>query len=212
MRLVGAGLFVFGSMLLLVVVLGSQNVFDHAPVWVVGPGIAAFMVGMTGLSLWVFNRKGSDPFGRKTVEERLRELEEEGQLESVAFRATRAFGVEESEDEGLHYFLELADGRVLFLSGQYLYDYEPISGDPEMNQARSFPCTEFTIRRHKKDRYVLDMLRGGAVLEPEIMAPPFGKKAWQENRIPEDGQVIAGASYDELKREHASPAGGGRRA
>jgi hypothetical protein len=81
-----------------------------------------------------------------------------------------------------------------------------------MNQARSFPCTEFTIRRHKKDRYVLDMLRGGAVLEPEIMAPPFGKKAWQENRIPEDGQVIAGASYDELKREHASPAGGGRRA
>ena len=210
MRLVGAGLFVFASMLLLVVVLGSQNVFDRAPVWVVGPGIAVFMVGMAVLSLWLFNRKGSDPFGRKTVEERIRELEEAGQVESVAYRATRAFGVEEFEDEGLHYFLELVDGRVLFLSGQYLYDYEPISGDPAMNQARSFPCTEFTIRRHKTDRYVLDMLRGGAVLEPEIMAPPFGEKAWKVNRVREDGEVIVGASYDELKRELAGPAGSGR--
>ena len=54
------------------------------------------------------------------------------------------------------------------------------------------------------------MLRGGAVLEPEIMAPPFGEKAWKENRVREDGEVIVGASYDELKRELAGPAGSGR--
>ena len=196
MRLIGAGLFVFAGMLLLVGVLSSQKVFDHAPSWVVGAGMAVFMLGMVVLSLWLFNSKGSDPFGRKTAESRIRELEEVGQLESVAFRATRAFGVEEFEDEG-----------VLFLTGQYLYDYEPISDDPETNQPRSFPCTEFTVRRHKKDRYVLDILRGGAVLEPEIMAPPFGKKVWQAKGIPEDGQVITRASYDELKREHTGAAG-----
>jgi hypothetical protein len=110
--------------------------------------------------------------------------------EADGLRATRAFGVEEFEDEGLHYFLELADGRVLFVSGQYLYDYEPSSDDPETTQARSFPCTEFTVQRHKKEGYVVEILRGGTVLEPEVMAPPFGEKAWRPNRVPEDGQVI----------------------
>ena len=207
MRLVGAGLFVFTSMLLLVGLLSSQKVFDQAPSWVVGTGIAVFVVGMAVLSLWLFNPKGSDPFGRKTDEERIRELEQLGQLESAAFRATRAFGVEEFEDEGLHYFLEPVDSSVLFLSGQYLYDYEPITDDPELNQPRSFPCTEFTIRRHKKDGYVVDIARGGAVLEPEVMAPAFGKKVWRAKRIPEDGQVITRATYDDLKREYTGAAG-----
>jgi hypothetical protein len=173
MRLVGAGIFVYASVLLLVAALGSQNAFGRARSWLVGLGIAAFMVGMVALATWLFNRRGAGPFERKTADERIRALDEAGQLESVSFRATRAFGVEESEDEGLHYFLELADGRVLFLSGQYLYDYEPISDDADEHQPRSFPCAEFTVRRHKAERYVLDILRGGAVLEPEVIAPPF---------------------------------------
>lgn len=100
----------------------------------------------------------------------------------------------EFEDEGLHYFLELADGRVLFMSGQYLYDFEPISDDPEMNQPRSFPCSEFTVRRHTKEGYVVDMVCGGTVLEPEVSAPPFEKSDWRGNRVPEDGQVISGVT------------------
>ena len=202
MRLIGAGIFVYTTVLLLVAALGSQNAFDRAPPWLVGLGIAAFMIGMVALSAWLFNRRGAVPLGRTTAEERIRALEEAGHLDSVAFRATRAFGVEESEDEGLHYFLELADGRVLFLSGQYLYDYEPISDDPDGNQPRSFPCTEFTVRRHKAERYVLDILRGGAVLEPEVIAPPFSRHAWRAKRVPEDGQVIADTTYDALQREH----------
>ena len=99
--------------------------------------------------------------------------------------------MEEFEDEGLH----------------YLYDYEPISDDPELNQPRSFPCTEFTVRRHKKDGYVVDIVGGGTVLEPEVMAPAFGNKVWRAKRIPEDGQVITSASYDDLKREHTGATG-----
>ena len=209
MRLVGAGILVYATMLLLVAALGSQSAFDRAPSSLVGLGIAVFMIGMVALSTWLFNRRGADRSGRATAEERIRALEEAGQLESVAFHATRAFGVEESEDEGLHYFLELADGRVLFLSGQYLYDHEPIVDDPDLNQSRSFPCTDFTVRRHKAEGYVLDILRGGAVLEPEVIAPPFSRKAWGAKRIPEDGQVIADTTYDELKREHTGqPASG----
>lgn len=94
------------------------------------------------------------------------------------------------------------EGRVLFLSGQYLYDYEPISDDPELNQPRSFPCTEFTVRKHKTEGYVVDVLCGGSALEPEVMAPPFGEEFLQPNGVPEDGQVISNATYDDLKREH----------
>jgi hypothetical protein len=121
MRLIGAGLFVCADMLLLVVLLGNQK----APSWLVGSGIAIVMLSLMVVALWLFNPKWSDPFGRRTAEEHRRALEELGLLESTTFRATRAFGVEEVEDEGLHFFLELTDGRVLFLSGQYLYDYEP---------------------------------------------------------------------------------------
>jgi hypothetical protein len=187
--------------LLLVGFLGSQHVFDRAPSWLVGLGVALFMLTLVILSLWLFNPRGSDPFGRKTAEEHIQELQQLGLLESTAFRATRAFGVEEFEDEGLHYFLELEDRTVLFLSGQYLYEYEPISDDPELNRPRSFPCTEFTVRRHKERGYVAELLCLGSVLEPEAMAPPFGKKVWQADGIPQDGRVITTATYDDLKAQ-----------
>ena len=48
--------------------------------------------------------------------------------------------MEELEDEGVSYFLELDDGAVLFLSGQYLDEDES-----------PFPCTEFIVRRLPAD-------------------------------------------------------------
>ena len=109
--------------------------------------------------------------------------------------------MQELEDEGLHYFLELDDGRVLLMSGQYLYDYEPITDDPEQNQPRLFPCTQFTVRRHRTKRYVIDLLCGGTVLAPEVMAPPFRTETWQMDRFPEDGEMFGSGSYDGLKRQ-----------
>lgn len=74
---------------------------------------------------------------------------------SEAYRVKRAFQVEEFEDEGSHYYIELDDRRVLFLSGQYLYDYD--SEDPP----RAFPCTEFVVRRHRTKGYVVDISLSG---------------------------------------------------
>lgn len=203
MRLVGAGLFVYAAMLALVALLGHWGVVDRAPAWLVGIGIALFALGASVLVMWLFNSRRSRAGGGRTAAEFLAELERLGLLETATFRATRAFGVQEFEDEGLHYFLELDDGRVLFLSGQYLYDYEPITDDPGMNQPRMFPCTEFTVRRHRTERYGIDILCGGRVLEPEAVGPPFSKKAWAAKQVPEDGQILGTASYEALKRTHA---------
>lgn len=205
MRVVAAGMFGFGS--LLVGFLGSQSVLDRAPSWLAGLGLAFFTWALVALSAWLFNPTGSAPFRRQTAEEHIRTLEQLDLLDSTAFRARRAFGVDEFEDEGLHYFLELEDRTVLFLSGQYLYDYEPISDDPAVNQPRSFPCTDFTVRRHKKEGYVVELVCRGSVLEPEAIVSPFGEKVWQTDGIPQDGRVITTATYEELKREHSSRAG-----
>lgn len=203
MRTIIAGFFVFAGLLVAVGVLGSLGIFDAVSPPIVGIGLALFMLALCGVSLWLFNPQGFDPLGRKTAEQHMRELEEAGLLVSSDFQATRAFGVEEFEDEGLHYFLELVDGRVLFLSGQYLNDYEPIS-DQDVHLPRRFPCTDFTVRRHKTEGYVAEITCRGAVLEPQVMAPSFSKENWQRGNVPEDGQIISDVTYEELKSQLVS--------
>jgi hypothetical protein len=199
MRAIAAGCFVMSVIAAVVALLGTLGLFETLPPSVVGIGLALLMLGLCGLALWLFNARGI-PLGLKSPEEHLRELETAGLLDVADFRATRAFRVEELEDEGLHYYIELVDGRILFLSGQYLYDFEPITGDPELNQPRTFPCSEFSVIRHKTERYVVDIRCRGEVMEPEAVAPPFGKAVRRRGDVPADGEIIGGQSYDKLKQ------------
>jgi len=202
MRVIFAALFVFGSMLGTVAMVGSHFGHGHWPWWAkIAPAVA--MLGASFASLLIFNGGGyRSNLSRKTLAEQISELERQGLLVRQQFQAVRAFGVEEFEDEGLHYFIELLDGRVLFLSGQYLYDYEPISDDPELNRLRQFPCTEFEVLRHKDAGYVIDINCAGTVLEPELSAPAFTKDDLKRG-IPEDGEIFEEKSYEALKRERA---------
>jgi len=204
MRVVAGGLFVFLGMLVSFALL--RSVLPAAPPWLMGGGVSLVMLGLAAVSLWLFNPKGTDPFGRRSLEEQLRELRRLDLLEASSFRAKRAFGVEEYEDEGLHCYIELESGSVLFLSGQYLYDYEPITDDPELNQPRRFPCSEFTVHRHRQERFVADITCGGSVLEPEGIAPPLGARVWRAGGVPEDGQVITTATFEELKERDSKRA------
>jgi hypothetical protein len=199
MRVVVAALFVVGGMFAAVALSSVTGVIDRAPPRVVGLGLGLLLLLLTIVALVLFNPWWADPLGRMTPEELLRRLEDEGLLGSSDFRARRAFGVREADDEGLHYFLELVDGRVLYLSGQYLYDYEPIADDPEVNQPRRFPCTDFTVRRHKTEGYVVGLVCTGTVIEPEFIAPPFTKRTRRSVGAPEDGQVLSDRPYDLLK-------------
>jgi hypothetical protein len=143
-----------------------------------------------------------DPNSRwQSHEDFVKELAEKGWLEEIGFRAQRAFQVEEFDDEGLHYFIELEDESVLYLNGQYLCEYEPIDDDPELNQPRRFPCTEFNVRRHKQEGYAIDILCGGSVIEPEITFSPFDAEDYKNNLVPEDGQIIRNRTYEQLKIE-----------
>lgn len=116
------------------------------------------------------------------------------------FTALRAFQIEECEDEGSHYMIELADGSVLYLNGQYLDEYEPFEDGGQKNPRR-FPCTEFTVLRNRQNGEALELVCGGDVLEPECIAPPFDEKDEKQGLIPEDGRIYTDRCYDRLKRE-----------
>jgi len=193
LRLFSAGLFVFvfmgGSVVLL------SLLFPKSPSWIIIPLCLLAFFGAVLAALALFHGK----LLRRTKEEIQAErdnLEESGLLAHEPFRALRAFQMEEFEDEGSHYFLELENHSVFYLSGQFLYEYEPSDKIP-----RRFPCTEFTIRRHKNSGYIVDLLCSGQVLEPEVIAPPLGVDELEKYGEIADGQVISGKSYDELKAE-----------
>jgi hypothetical protein len=126
-------------------------------------------------------------------------MEEQGLLVSEYYRANRAFEVQEFEDEGPHYFIELENGSVLYLNGQYLYDYAEIEDDPEVNQPRRFPCTDFTLRRHRDTGAVMDIDCRGSVLDTASSLAT--KRVWDYlgDRNFDDGEIVADESYANLK-------------
>ena len=118
------------------------------------------------------------------------DYEAAGLLSAERFQATRAFEVEEREDEGRHLYLELRDGRVLFLCGQYLYDYDEITDDPDLNQTATFPCTEFVVRRHRTEGWVHSIECGGTLIRSLGRLPHYSKAYIKQYGFPEDGHVF----------------------
>ncbi len=197
MKVLLAGCAVFGALLLTVVLLGPA--IESLPRAVAGPAIAVLFLGFIIAAFFLFNRRRPSLLGLQSSADTLAELKGRGQVVSTEFRAQRAFQVAEYEDEGPHYFLELTNGAVLYLTGQYLYDFEPIEDDPELNQPRRFPCTHFVIHRHSTEHYVVELQCLGPALDPECSCPPFSRRAYRSGQIPEDGAVISDRSYDQLK-------------
>jgi hypothetical protein len=132
----------------------------------------------------------------KSTEQIIAELEAKNLIRRDVFHARRAFQMEEMEDEGSNFFVDLEDGRVLFVSGQILYEYEP----EEPGGVRRFPCTEFEFVCLRDTGEMLDLICRGQPLEPEVMVPAFTLEDFRSGWTPENLEIID-RSYDELKAE-----------
>lgn len=134
------------------------------------------------------------------VNELADELEAQNLLQSTTFVADRAFRVDGRAGKGSHYFLELENGAgILHLCGSYLLEYEPIDGSP-----RCFPCTNFTVRRHAALGYVVDLICGGLIIEPEDEAPPYSEADFTRRLVPEDGDILHDIDFDHLRQQRTS--------
>lgn len=144
LRLVVAGLLVFGAVLSLVGLLGRIGAFESAPPMLVGLGISAVMLWRTYLAFRRFNGPGVDPRGHRSEEEELECLARAGELEAEEVRVHRALEIDDTFDGGQHHLLELEGGRLLFLSGFELQagDAEAMQGSGALTLLRRHPSGE----------------------------------------------------------------------
>ncbi len=105
----------------------------------------------------------------------------EGEVEIATFEVRDAIRIEEFEDEGSQYYLQLADGGVLFLGGQYLYDPEA--------EGR-FPSTRVRTTRTCHSRTLLDIECLGTPLAVSTTRGHFDEAAHRSGAVPEDGQLL----------------------
>lgn len=80
--------------------------------------------------------------GYERPEDRERSLRSMNLLSTTHYRARRSFEVDMYEDEGRHLFVELVDGSVLYLTGQYLFDYDSTVESTPKGQSSTFPTTD----------------------------------------------------------------------
>jgi hypothetical protein len=180
---------IIGGLALYVALFHLLNLIGK-DVWMTVTMLASFLVA--GILSWRLFRKRPVPVDHSTEET----LAQKGLLEVQEFTAKRAFTVEEFEDEGAHCFLELADGSVLYLNGQYLYDVMYVNPP-------TFPCSRFRIKRRKTSHQTFGIEPLSPYIAPESEFPPFSGEEEKFDAMPCDGDFLK-KSYDELKHYFAN--------
>ncbi len=190
-RVVFAGLFVFVGMVAFIDVISYWS-GDKDPAWpwvIFSVGIVPLLI----LAAYVLFNLGVPRPWNPTPEDVARKLNEQGLLTKETLYATRALQViDDYDNEGPSYLLELIDGGVLFLSGYYLYRIAT-----HRKHMGIFPCTEFTLQRDKQTGQVVNIVCSGTPLSPEIVPLAFSDVNFT-TPVPEDGQIIRDRTYDEL--------------
>src|SRR5258706_15511593 len=199
LQIVGSGLFVFFGLGLSIFFI-SRFFPDALPAWIVVPLLVVGFFVFIFLGMALFHGKGPRRISAEKWTARIRELEEDGLLIHQAFWARRALQVDEFEDEGSHYFIELANGDVLFLTGQYLYDYVP-QGSYVDDPAAVLPIYRIYDSAPQRKGFAVDVSRQGEVIEPEVLAPWFDEEDFKKSLIREDGAILREKSYDQIKNE-----------
>ncbi len=131
-------------------------------------------------------------FRRRASQNRMAQLDHEGQLMKDAYYVSRVFVIRTTT--GPAYYIGLDDGRVLFLHGDYLAEYD---GRKPLT-ARAFPCTDFSTLRDKTTGQILGLSCTGTRLDPEFTAPENPTRS-----LPADGTLITDRSYSAIKSDYA---------
>lgn len=160
-------------------------------------------VGVAG-TFAVYLYRTSAPYLQKAREAYSRDLAL-GTVTCTTYDVVDALRVQELEDEGSSYYLKLADGRVLFLQGQYLYEYEGAEPDGESKaEPARFPARRFTIERTAESGLVMGLRDFGALVSISGTLKPFTLEDHENDRVPQDGEVLQ-IDFDTLRQRLVGP-------
>ena len=172
---------------------------NDLPDWMTG----IIVLVSAGVSLVITNKlvnvRGTHFWSLARAQEPHTTTDKEGLIVSTLYHAGRFFEVRGATEEGAHYFIELNDKSILYLNGRYLNAFKPRKILNLVSRPGSFPCTEFEVKRDRYDGCVVGVQCRGAVLSPEAVLPPFTEEDIRKGTLPNDGDIIASRTYDEMK-------------
>ena len=119
-----------------------------------------------------------------------------GRLGVLEFEVVAACQVAETEDEGLHFFLETDVGKTCFVSGQLLYD--PV-------QAKKFPRRWVKLFIDAKSREVLDVESTGPQLLPWSVIDAFTETEHARDLVPDNLEMLPYGIVEVLSRLERTP-------
>jgi hypothetical protein len=172
-RTLAWGAIVFGA--LWVFTIFATIIDNRGPTWYIS-GLIWLVIGLP-MTLWSYAGVRSD------LAKAVRRFESALRLNTastVRIQSTEMVEFEEEEDEGARYAFQLADGRIVFLSGQEFYS------------SRQFPNSDFSlvdIRSEDGTAIVGHIKKRGRRIEPTRTIP--AKKA-ATLKIPDHLQIING--------------------
>lgn len=111
----------------------------------------------------------------------------DGRAEVLNVEPVDVIRVEQFEDEGVGFLVDLGNGRALFLQGQHL---EP------MEKKRRFPCQAFTVVRSAHSKEFLSLNCTGAHLPSSQTIGPFRP----DGKLPDNAEIVD-CDWETLKRE-----------
>jgi len=119
-----------------------------------------------------------------------------GRLGILEFEVVAVCQVAETEDEGLHFFLETDDGKTRFVSGQFLY--EPV-------HAKKFPRELVKVFIDTKSREVLDVESTGRKFLPWPVIDAFTETEHARDLVPDNLEILPYGIVEVLSRLERTP-------
>lgn len=121
------------------------------------------------------------------------------ELLSSIYHAHRALELRDPGTNDGWYLIELDTGKVLCLWDNL--PSGPLGFDPAKSEGRRFPCTEFTILRHKIEGFTAEVICAGQVIKPVTLELPEHFDDWVYTDLPKDGESFRTRPLTRCKRK-----------
>lgn len=188
MRLIAAVIYIIIGMGFL------AKYLDESSAWMAIPGMFFLIFS----SAFIFNEGFIRLLKRQSYQEHIDELIKKGKATKKNYEVLSAISFEDLNTGSYVHLLQIKDSEFICLYGQYLYDYEPISDDPEINQARKFPTRSFSVVMKSKNSEIIDIAPGKEVLEPTVINDPNIQAARKLGIKLDDGELLSGYTKEQL--------------
>lgn len=121
------------------------------------------------------------PDSKKRTPDTMYEALENGTLSSAEYVIGDAIEIEEYEDEGPHYLLDIGNGKTLSLSGQYLY--APV-------EAGKFPSSRIRVFWHSTEGYTFGIECLGNKMLPSRTVKLLTEDKYEQAVVPSDREIL----------------------